>query len=65
MIKRTNIELDYDLVNQALKLTNKKSIKELVNHALEEVIRMQLRKKLLDLKGNVRWEGDLDAMRSI
>jgi Arc/MetJ family transcription regulator len=65
MIKRTNIELDYDLVDQALKLTDKRTIKEVVNYALEEVIRMNLRKRMLDLKGKVRWEGDLDMMRSI
>jgi Arc/MetJ family transcription regulator len=65
MIKRTNIELDYDLVDQALKLTNKKTMKEVVNYALEEVIRLNLRKRMLDMKGKVRWEGDLDLMRSI
>ncbi len=65
MIKRTNIELDYDLVDQALKLTDKRTIKEVVNYALEEVIRTNLRKRMLGLKGKVRWEGDLDMMRSI
>jgi Arc/MetJ family transcription regulator len=60
---RTNIELDEKLVAEALKLTRKKTKKELVNYALEELVRKLKRKKLLDLKGKVEWTGNLDEMR--
>jgi Arc/MetJ family transcription regulator len=61
---RTNIELDEKLVAEALKLTRKKTKKELVNYALEELVRKLKRKKLLELKGKVEWTGNLDEMRT-
>jgi Arc/MetJ family transcription regulator len=61
---RTNIELDEKLVAEALKLTRKKTKKELVNYALEELVRKLKRKKLLELKGKVEWSGNLDEMRT-
>jgi Arc/MetJ family transcription regulator len=60
---RTNIELDERLVAEALKLTRKKTKKEVVNYALEELVRKLKRKKLHGLKGKVEWVGDLDEMR--
>ena len=60
---RTNIELDEKLVNEAMKLTHKKTKKELVNYAIEELISRLKRKKLLELEGKVEWIGDLGEMR--
>lgn len=60
---RTNIELDEKLVKEAMRLTRKKTKKELVNYALEELITRRKRKKLLDLEGKVKWAGSLDEMR--
>ena len=60
---RTNIELDEKLVKEAMKLTRKKTKKELVNYALQELVRKVKRKKLLDLEGKVEWTGDLGKMR--
>ena len=60
---RTNIELDEKLVNEAMKLTHKKTKKELVNYALEELISRLKRKKLLDLEGKVELTGKLGEMR--
>lgn len=65
MHKRTNIELDTDLIKEAMKITKLKTIKDVVHHALEEIVKMGRRKKLLKLKGKVIWEGDLEQMRSI
>ena len=65
MHKRTNIELDIDLITQAMKLSDLKTIKDVVHQSLEEFIRMKQRKKILKFKGKVNWEGDLDQMRSI
>jgi Arc/MetJ family transcription regulator len=61
---RTNIELDEKLVAEGLKLTRKKTKKELVNYALEELVRRLRRRKLLSLEGKVKWTGDLDEMRT-
>ncbi len=60
---RTNIELDEKLVNEAMRLTKKRTKKETVNYALEELVRKLKRKKILDLEGKVEWIGDLDEMR--
>jgi Arc/MetJ family transcription regulator len=60
---RTNIEIDDKLMKEAMKVSKSKSKKELVNHALEELIRLDKRKKMLSLFGKVKWEGNLDEMR--
>jgi len=60
---RTNIELDEKLVDEAMKLTHKKTKKELVNYALEELVTRFKRKKVLELEGKVEWTGSLDEMR--
>jgi Arc/MetJ family transcription regulator len=60
---RTNIELDEKLVDEAMKLTHKKTKKELVNYALQELVSRIKRKKLLELEGKVEWAGNLDEMR--
>lgn len=60
---RTNIELDEKLVDEAMKLTHKKTKKELVNYALRELVSKIKRKKLLELEGKVEWTGNLAEMR--
>jgi len=65
MHKRTNIEIDVDLVSEAMKLSDLKTIKDVVQHSLEEFVKMNQRKKILNFKGKVDWEGDLDQMRSL
>lgn len=65
MYKRTNIELDTDLVKEAMRLTKLSTIKDVVHHSLEEVIKGLKRRKMLEFRGKVKWEGDLDEMRSL
>ena len=65
MHKRTNIELDVDLVSKAMELTHINTIKDVVHYSLREVIRLNKRKELLKFKGKVKWEGDLNDMRAI
>jgi Arc/MetJ family transcription regulator len=60
---RTNIELDEKLINEAMKLTHKKTKKELVNYAIEELVSRLKRKKVLELEGKVEWSGNLSEMR--
>lgn len=60
---RTNIELDEKLVAEGLKLTHLKTKKDLVNHALQELVRKKKRKNLLAMEGKVEWTGDLTKMR--
>ena len=60
---RTNIELDEKLVDEALELTHIKTKKELVNHAIRELVSRARRRKLLELEGKVEWTGNLAEMR--
>jgi len=60
---RTNIVLDEELVQKCLKATGIKTRKNLIDYALKQVLRHQNQKKILELKGNVNWEGDLELWR--
>jgi Arc/MetJ family transcription regulator len=60
---RTNIELDEKLLREGMKLFGKKTKKELVNFALNELIRREKAKGILSLEGKIKWEGNLREMR--
>lgn len=60
---RTNVVVDDALFKEGLKLTKCKTKKELINKAIEELIKKEKRKRLLKLEGKVKWEGNLDEMR--
>lgn len=61
---RTNIEINDRLVKEGLKLTHMKTKKELVNYALEELVKKIKRKRILKFEGKIAWEGDLNEMRA-
>lgn len=61
---RTNIELDDMLVKEGLKVTRMRTKRELVNFALEELVKKARRKRMLKLEGKVLWEGDLRRTRA-
>ena len=48
---RTNIVLDDELVVSCQKATGIKTRRELIDHALRELLRHQNQKKILELKG--------------
>lgn len=60
---RTNIDLDDDLVREGMRRFKCKSKRELVDLALKELLRDAKRKEILQLRGQVRWEGNLDELR--
>jgi Arc/MetJ family transcription regulator len=62
-MKRTNIVLDEELVEVCLKSTGIKTRRALIDHALRELLRHESQKKILELKGKVHWEGNLDEWR--
>ncbi len=64
MYKRTNIELDVDLVTRAMEVSQISTIREVVHHSLRELIKSDKRKDILKLKGKIKWEGNLNEMRS-
>lgn len=62
-MKRTNIVLDEELVAACMKSTGIKTQKSLIDYALRELLRHGKQKKILQLKGNVHWEGNLNEWR--
>jgi len=60
---RTNIEIDESLVRKARKLTRLKTKREIVDAALELLVRSESRKGILRHYGTGIWKGDLKAMR--
>ena len=62
-MSRTNIELDDALIREARKLTDLKTKREIVDRALELLVRTENRKGILRFYGSGIWKGDLKAMR--
>ncbi len=60
---RTNVVLDDKLVNRCLKATGLKTRRALIDHALRELLRHESQLAILELKGKVRWEGNLREWR--
>ena len=60
---RTNIDIDEKLVGKARKLTSLKSKRQIVNKALELLVRSEGRKGILRYYGSGVWKGDPKPMR--
>jgi Arc/MetJ family transcription regulator len=60
---KTNIDIDSTLLEEAHKLSELKTNKEIVNTALEMYVNYLRRQQMLKLRGKVTWEGNLDEMR--
>jgi len=52
----TNLALDPDLVERALKVSGEKTKKAAVSRALEEFITRRSQKRLVDLMGKLEWD---------
>jgi Arc/MetJ family transcription regulator len=62
-MSRTNIEIDDALIQKARKLTDLKTKREIVDRALELLVRTEARKGILRYYGSGVWKGDLKASR--
>ena len=60
---RTNIVLNEKLVNEAMRLSNAHTKKEVVDLALQSYVAQLKRRSMKQLFGKVKWEGDLETMR--
>lgn len=60
---RTNINLDDALLRKARTLTRLKTKRQIVDRALELLVRTEIRKGLLQYYGSGIWAGDLKAAR--
>jgi Arc/MetJ family transcription regulator len=60
---RTNVVLDDQLVAECARATGIKTRRALIDHALQELLRHQRQKEVLELKGKIAWEGNLAEWR--
>lgn len=61
---RTNIEIDDALMSDVLKMTGVRTKKEAVELGLKTLLRLKKQERIKQFKGKLRWEGDLEEMRS-
>lgn len=64
---RINIDIDDNLMKQALQISGLKTKKDVVEQAMFEFIERRTRKDLRDLRGNIKFADDYDykAMREL
>ncbi len=62
-MKRTNLVLDENLLEEAVRISGERTYSKAVNRALKEFVRRIQAGQILDLAGSGLWEGDLSAMR--
>lgn len=62
-MSRTNIDIDEDLIQKARKLTRLKTKREIVDRALDLLVRSERRKGILRYYGTGIWDGDLKSSR--
>ena len=60
---RTNIVIDDELMNEAMRCSGAPTKRATVEEALRLLIQTRRQAGIRALRGKVRWEGDLDAMR--
>ena len=61
---RTNIVIDDDLMTEALDISGNRTKRETVEEALKLLITLKNQAKIRALRGKLRWEGDLESMRT-
>ena len=62
-MKRTNLVLDGELLEEATRLSGERTYSKTVERALRELVRRAKARQILDLAGSGLWQGDLAAMR--
>ena len=64
MSMRTNIVIDDELMEEALKATGLNTKKEAVELGLKTLVRLKKQERIRRFKGKLSWEGDLAAQRT-
>lgn len=65
VVMRTNIEIDDQLMAEAMEATGATTKRAAVEEALKTVVRRHRQRRILDLVGAIEWDGDLDRMREM
>jgi len=60
---RTNIEIDDQLMLDTLAVTGLKTKREAVELGLRTLLKLKRQEELRDVRGKLKWRGNLDDMR--
>lgn len=60
---RTNIVIDDQLMAEALEASGSETKKDAVEQGLRLLVQRNRQQAIRQLRGNVNWQGNLDAMR--
>ena len=60
---RTTLNIDDEALHAAMKLSGGRTKTEVINEALRRFVRAKRRLQLLELRGKVEWDGDIDSLR--
>ena len=60
---RTNIDIDDDLMDEAMKVSGLSTKRETVEAGLRLLIQLKRQQRIRTYRGKLRWEGDLARMR--
>lgn len=60
---RTNIVIDDELLTKAIQVSGLKSKKDVVEQALKLLLQRSEQQAIRELRGTLKWEGNLDEMR--
>lgn len=62
-MRRTNLVLNGDLLEEATRLSGERTYSRTVERALEDFVRRAKARRILELAGSGLWEGDLSVVR--
>ena len=62
---RTNIEIDDNLMQDVLEATGLTTKKDVVELGLKTLIRLKKQARIKNFRGQLKWTGDLEEMRTM
>jgi Arc/MetJ family transcription regulator len=60
---RTNVVIDDDLMESALKASGMKTKKGAIEEGLKLLVKIKYQERIKDFRGKLKWTGNLDEMR--
>ena len=61
---RTNVVIDDNLMESALKMSGLKTKKDAIEEGLKLLVQMRSQSKIKGFRGQLKWSGNLDEMRA-
>ncbi len=62
-MKRTNLVLSEELLEEALRVSGERTYSRTVERALRDFVQRARARRILDLAGSGQWHGDLSVVR--